>query len=231
MKSLSVTVCRRPEYTEQVLGALLKCDGIDSWSVAVFIDRQCDRTVELVRRLAPTAWAIHESTGPLGCNANVLRAMQHGFGKSEYHVHLEDDTVPVRDTLNYFAWASQFGCDERLLGVTAYSRIGGDACEAVMLGAFCPWGFATWRDRFAEFDANWCPEPKVSWDTWIDGTMQRGRLLVTPCLSRIQNVGQHAGTFNTPDMWAKEQFNPTMAAEDSAVSEWRLLQPQTEGGQ
>jgi hypothetical protein len=222
MSSLSVTVCRRPEYTEQVLRSLLACDGIGGWRVAVFIDSQCERTAEVVRRVSPQSWEIHASDCPLGCNANVRRAMQYGFSGSEYHVHLEDDTLPIRDTLSFFKWAKRFATDAAVFGVTAYSRAGGATDTATMLDQMCAWSFATWSDRFAEIDANWSTDTTVAWDTWIDRHVRNGRPLVTPHRSRIQNIGQHGGTYNTPAFWEREQFTTVMANADSCTTDWRL---------
>lgn len=222
MNSVSVTVCRRPDYTEQVLRALLACEGIGGWRVAVFIDSQCERTAEVVRQVSPQEWEIHASAGPLGCNANVRRAMQYGFARSEYHVHLEDDTLPVRDALAYFKWAEQFRADAAVFGVTGYSRIGGAVDAATLLDRMCPWSFATWQDRFAEIDADWSSNTVVAWDTWIDRHVRKGRPLITPHRSRIQNIGQHGGTYNTPECWAREQFTDAMTEHETLVAGWRL---------
>lgn len=223
MNSVSVTVCRRPGYTRQTLQALKRCDGINSWSVAVFIDRQCEETVKAVIEESPKWWTVFSSTSAVGCNENVRRAFEHGFSVSDYHVHLEDDTPPARDALSFFSWGRKFGDDAQVFCVNGYSKRGGCVDVARQGQDITAWGIATWQDRWKEMAANWSPDPGISWDTWFDSNVRNGRDTITPDASRIQNIGEHNGTYGNPHVWASHQYTTAMVPDDTSVSEWRLL--------
>jgi hypothetical protein len=224
MPSLTVTVCRRPEYTLHTLSLLKSCDGVRDWDISIFVDNQCDVTRDLVKNISPSSWGMHISDGPLGCNENVRRAFRHGFEASDFHVHLEDDTSPARDALSFYKWASQFGGDPELFCVCGYSRRGGEPHLAVKSADYTAWGFATWRDRWLEMDADWSPVKEVSWDTWMDRNVRKGRLAISPLASRIQNIGRFGGTYNNPYVWEHEQFTREMVSPEVSIDEssWRL---------
>lgn len=223
MNSLTVTVCRRPEYTRQTLRALAKCDGIEGWDVSIFVDRQCEQTVGVAVQERLPAWNVYGSSGPIGCNENVRRAFIHGLSVADYHVHIEDDTVPARDALAFFRWARKFGTDPTVFCVCGFSRRGGAIDEATRGQDYTAWGFATWRDRWQEMNSNWSADPAVSWDTWMEWHVRKGRLAITPLASRIQNIGEFGGTYNNPHVWASEQFTRAMVPEGTSVTEWRLV--------
>jgi hypothetical protein len=226
MRSVSITVCRRPEYTRQTIKSLLACDGLEKWAVSVFVDMQCEQTLTVVNELSPSNWKVFVSEGPIGCNENVRRAMRHGFSISNYHVHLEDDTPPVRrDALSFFTWGEKFGCDPGVFCTCGFARKArGGVNEAVRGGDYTAWGLGLWADRFAEMDANWSPDPSISWDTWMCQRVRNGRDPVSVAMSRIQNIGQHGGTYNNPLVWAADQHTNALAPEDASVQvdEWRL---------
>lgn len=225
MPSVSVTVCRRPEYTFRTLSLLSGCVGVGEWDVSIFVDNQCGETLDVVKSVSLPSWMIHVSEAPLGCNENVRRAFRHGMSISDFHVHLEDDTAPARDALCFFKWSQQFGSDPTVFCSCGYSRKGGDADAAVRGSDYTAWGLATWRDRWEEMDANWSPHPAISWDTWMDQKIRNGRDAVTPLASRIQNIGQFNGTYNNPHVWAETQFTRQMVPEGTVVreTEWRLI--------
>jgi hypothetical protein len=222
VNSVSVTVCRRPEYTRQTLKALKRCDGVNSWEVAVFVDRQCEETLSLVVEEALPCWMVAFSESPIGCNENVRKAFEHGFSLSGYHVHLEDDTVPSRDALAFFLWGRQFGKDAGVFCVNAYSKRGGRVDGARQGQDITAWGIATWRDRWDEMRSNWSSDQGIAWDTWLDRHVRNGRDTITPDCSRIQNIGEHNGTYGNPGVWAAHQFTNAMVPDGTSVCEWRL---------
>ena len=223
MNSLTVTVCRRPDYTRQTLQALMKCDGIGDWNVSIFVDRQCEQTVGVVLQNRLQSWNVYGSDSPIGCNENVRRAFRHGLSVADYHVHLEDDTVPAKDALSFFSWASRFGSDPGVFCVSGFSRRGGAVDEAIRGHDYTAWGFAIWRDRWQEMEANWSPDTAVSWDTWMEWHVRQGREAIVPVASRIQNIGEFGGTYNNPHVWATEQHTKAMVPDGTSVTEWRLV--------
>lgn len=205
---------------------LKSCLGVEGWDISIFVDMQCEQTLSVVESLSPKSWGIHVSDGPIGCNENVRRAFRHGLGVSDFHVHLEDDTCPSKDALQFYAWASQFGSDPELFCVCGYSRRGGEPSHAVKSADYTAWGFATWRDRWLEMDADWSNDTAISWDTWMDQRVRKGRLAISPLASRIQNIGRYGGTYNNPFVWEQEQFTHAMVQPWVCIDEnsWRLIE-------
>lgn len=123
--NITVSAYNRPEYLHQTLAALRSCDGIAGCRVAVLIDPS-EESVHSAALAARYGFESFQYTHRVGCNNAIRFALLHGFNQmgSEYHVHLEDDTVPTRDCLRWFAWARDKWRDEpRVMNVSGYQRI------------------------------------------------------------------------------------------------------------
>jgi hypothetical protein len=231
-KTLTVSVCRRPEYTRRTLEALAACDGIGEYRVGIFVDHQCDETLRVAREIAVSAgWQMKMSAAPLGCNKAIGESLLWGFADmgSLYHIHLEDDTVPAPDCLRWFEWAKQFGINPNVFTVSAYSRdTDGAAYQARARQWFTPWGWATWSNRFSEYQSQWAKAEDPSWDIFVNHKFRGSRFEVYPALAQTKNIGAENGTHTTPEQWDAEQRNDRWAgATGDRVSEWRAswLQP------
>ena len=227
MKTMTLTVCRRPIYTRRTIEALLQCDGISDYAVGIVVDPQCDETLRVVHELtAGTGWSLYKATERLGCNRAILTALHIGFvhWKSDYHVHLEDDTVPAPDCLRWFEWARKYGANPEVFNVAAYSRDSdGAADEARARRWFTPWGWATWRDRFDECASRWAGPNDWSWDISVNHVFRGDRCEIYPALARTTNIGADLGEHATPELWNLEQRNDRWAgATGDRCSEWRF---------
>ena len=231
-KTVTVSVCRRPEYTRRTLEALAACDGIGEYRVGVVIDPKCQQTIQVVNEiLLRRPWEKWMMGGDSCCNATIHASLHVGFDawKSEYHIHLEDDTVPSPDCLRWFEWARQFGVNSQVFTVSAYSRDqDGAADEARQRQWFTPWGWATWSDRYDEYRGRWASAGDPSWDIFVNHKFRGSRFEVYPALARTTNIGAENGTHTTPEQWDAEQRNDRWAgATGDRCSEWRAswLQP------
>ena len=227
--SLTITVSgyNRPEYLHQTLAALRSCEGIGDCRVAVLLD-PCDETVHCSALAARYGFESFAYSQRVGCNAAIGHALAHGFQAmgSEYHVHLEDDTVPTRDCLRWFAWARDAYRDHaRVMNVSGYQRVSNgclDECGARRW--FTPWGWGIWRDRWKGLAAGWVRDDAVSWDVVVNHVLRAGRHEVFPTVSRIQNIGAEKGTHVPSPEWHTANHRVAVTADDIAgepVSEWR----------
>ena len=224
MHTVTLTLCRRPEYTRRTIAALKACTGINDYEVGVFVDRQCEATLAVVHDMIPASWHLVVSQGRWGCNVAIRNALRWGFALSEFHVHLEDDTLPAKDFLSFCRWASQCGVDPSVLSVTGYARDNEPADVAHRRDWFSCWGWGTWRDRWEQLDAVWAPDGPVAWDTNVHNRCRNGRVEIAPGLSRIQNIGEHGGQHNSPAIWRDCQWTPHFAGDqEHDVQEWRLV--------
>lgn len=231
-KTVTVSVCRRPEYTRRTLEALAACDGIGEYTVGVHIDEHCRTTEQIARCIASVhGWQALTSCGRWGCNQMIGNCLLWGFENngSEYHIHLEDDTVPAPDCLRWFEWARNFGANPQVFTVSAYSRDqDGAADEARARQWFTPWGWATWSNRFNEYKSQWARSGDPSWDIFVNHKFRGSRSEIYPALARTTNIGAENGTHTTPEQWNAEQRNDRWAgATGDRCSEWRAswLQP------
>lgn len=222
MKTLTISAYNRPDYLARVLEALCRCDGVGEYSISVILD-PCDKTEELAeivrcRGLRHTVPGSH-----LGCGGAILYSMELGFADpgSDYHIHLEDDTVPSPDCLRWFEWAGR-NAPPMALTVSAYNQHGGespaDACG--FRHWFTPWGWATWRHRF---DSDLAP----AWDrSFWDGGVQRVRKRlgageIFPRVSRIQNIGAERGTFcPSPEFHGRNHRATRVATDKEMQTRW-----------
>lgn len=221
--TLSLTVCRRPEYTLQTILAIGNCINIEKYDVAVFVDFECEQTLAVVNDCRLPAWQVFVSEHRLGCNASVRRALAWGFARSDYHIHLEDDTVPAKDFLQFMEWGRSFGGDESVFSVSGYSRSNGTPNGSERRHWFYPWGWATWANRWKEIDAAWQLGSDVSWDTTVNRDIRNGRTEIGPALSRIQNIGRDGGAHVTADVWEREHYTPHFSGVVSyGIKEWQM---------
>jgi len=234
--SLSITVSgyNRPEYFERTLQALSRCDGVGKCKVICVIDK-CDEpgVTEAHRQLA-TKYGFGVAILPerLGCNAMIHRSFLVGFVSfaAEFHVHLEDDTVPTRDCLRWFEFArDRYRADAGVMNVSGYQRASNgrlDECGARRW--FTPWGWGTWVDRWMGLSRAWVrddeTEQGTSWDVVVNHGLRAGRREVFPTVSRIQNIGAEKGVHVPNAEWHAANHHVPVTADDikgEPVSEWK----------
>ena len=210
-KTLTISGHRRPDYFQQVLSALSFCEGVSEYAVTAVLDASewTDQLAEIARGHGIT---VHIPAQHLGCGAAIRHCMQLGFEASDYHIHLEDDTVPSPDALRWFEWAGRHA-SPMTLTVSGYNQHGGDAEPnmAYFRHWFTPWGWATWREHWEKYLL-------PGWDTsFWDGGVQRirdnlGMGEMFPRVSRIQNIGATRGAFCPSEDFHRENHHATRVA-------------------
>jgi hypothetical protein len=216
--NITVSAYNRPEYLASTLDALSQCDGIADCKVTVLLD-PCDETQDQANVAARYGFVPYVYADRQGCNLAIGKAFAHGFADPavEYHVHLEDDTVPTRDALRWFAWArDRYRENPAVMNVSGYQRISnGRPGECGLRRWFTPWGWATWRDRWAGLAAGWAgSEP--SWDVIVNHVLRAGRYEAFPAVSRIQNIGAERGTHVPSAEWHTANHRVPVTADDLA---------------
>jgi len=226
--NITVSAYNRPDYLRQTLDALSRCDGVADCRVVVMLDR-CEETEAQAAIAAEHGFAVERYGERIGCNRAILYAMVFGFERmgSDFHVHLEDDTVPTRDALRWFAWArDRFKDDPAVMNVSGYQRISnGFRDQCGLRRWFTPWGWATWRDRWPGLALGWAENDTHSWDVIVNHGLRAGRYEAFPTASRIQNIGADKGTHVPSPEWHAEHHRVAVTADDlgdRTVDEWAL---------
>ena len=137
-KTITVSGYNRPDYFHKTLHSLSCCEGVGEYDVLCVLDPS-DKTEELAQIARNCGFASISPEKHLGCGAAIQYCMEIGFGASEFHIHLEDDTVPAPDCLRWFQWAER-NAPARTLTVSAYNHHGGDAAPDA----------AAWRHWFSQ---------------------------------------------------------------------------------
>lgn len=226
--NITVSGYNRPLYLRQTLAALRRCDGIADCRVVVLLD-PCDETerCEAIAGRYDFESLVHPEHR--GCNRAIRAALAYGFDVmgSEFHIHFEDDTVPTRDALRWFAWArDEYRDQARIMNISGYQRLSNgriDECGARKW--FTPWGWGLWRDRWPELAAGWNEnDTVVSWDHTVTHVLRAGRSEVFPAVSRIQNIGALKGSYVPHTRWHRANQQVRQTADDISgppVTEWR----------
>jgi len=221
-KTLTISGHRRPDYFAQVLHALAACEGVGEYAVTAVLD-PCEHTSEQAELARGHGLTVHIAPEPLGCGAAIRHCLALGFEASDYHVHLEDDTVPSVDALRWFEWAGR-NASAMTLTVSGYNQHGGEAEPnmAYWRQWFTPWGWATWRSHWEKYLL-------PGWDTsFWDGGVQRirdnlGMGEMFPRVSRIQNIGATRGAFCPSEDFHRENHHATcVAGPDDKTERWIL---------
>lgn len=178
MKTISVSLYRRPNYTKQVLDALLECANIRDYHIVICceppstrvkqINHDIENTIEIAKGFDHDNKLVVVNKNPLGCSMNIYSSIYNTFANTttDFHIHFEDDTVPSKDCLIYFEWAKEYYKQDSSVGVVgAYERIGcADSFKPTIEYSehyisdnrrksakrkwFNPWGWGIWRDRW-----------------------------------------------------------------------------------
>lgn len=214
--NITVTGYNRPDYLRQTLSALSRCDRIGSCRVVVLLD-PCEETPEQADLARKFGFEVVQFSQQAGCNAAIHCAFRYGFGQmgSEYHVHFEDDTVPTRDCLRWFAWARDTHRENpAVLNVSGYQRASNGRLEECGIRRwFTPWGWGTWRDRWQGLARGWTTD-ETSWDVIVNHALRAGRYEAFPTVSRIQNIGAERGTHVPSAEWHAANHHVAVTADD-----------------
>jgi hypothetical protein len=225
--SICLTLYRRPEYTKQVLDALLECYGIED--IPVFISQDWSfehyHSSEAVQRLAYGFQEKHPNTQyfvntpKLGIDLNKLFIIPKAFeAGADFVIFIEDDTVPARDLIRFMAsMAEEYEGTKEIWSVCGYNNLtaeefGRAKSDPYMIGlarGFCPWIWGTWRDRWQEFygDDGECykgdtkHEANGLFDHWLS---KKERVLIVSVVPRCRLIGEFGAEHTTPPDWERE---------------------------
>lgn len=160
-----MTGWRRPELTNAVLDALAQCCGSERYEVLLHLEPGHEaELLRVVSKVRP--FVVHTSVNKtvLGISANTLSALEHGFSKAEFVIHLEDDSLPLPNALRFFEWFDErrtLRDLHRLATLSAYSTHQGlnhDAAtpdEVFVQRWFSCSAWATWRDTWQSMKRSW----------------------------------------------------------------------------
>lgn len=244
MRTISLLVLGRPDYTRQVIDALGRCDGLSNYVLVVFSQEPyVPETMAAVRdassRLDIPVHVVTESVRPardMGpgrlaasaqCSASTLRSLEHGFATgTDFLIHLEDDVVPAPDFLRYMEWAAdEFADCAEVFTVSAYNRQAEPVAPALhhawgIRPSFTPWGWGTWRDRFTEMQQEWTRYqwPHPGWDEHLHHALRRERGEIYPTLSRVQNIGAAGGVHVPSAAWHRAHHHVPYWAGNTALT-------------
>jgi hypothetical protein len=226
--NITVSAYNRPAYLTQTLAALRACDGIRDCRVMVLIDpsEEAAESAAIANRYEFESATYSQREG---CNRAIHAALHCGFEVmgSDFHVHFEDDTVPCRDALTWFAWArDNYRDDPAVMNVSGYQRISnGCLGECGLRRWFTPWGWGTWRDRWLGLHMGWARDDATSWDVIVNHALRAGRYEAFPTVSRIQNIGAEKGTHVPSAEWHTANHRVAVTADDitggEMPTEWR----------
>lgn len=214
--TITMTAWKRPEYTRQVIRALEACEGSDNVSLYAHIEPGNEEVQAIIigSRLTKD---VTVNPSVLGIPRNTFNALQHGFTHDDYVIHMEDDTLPAVDFLNFHKWArGAYRDDKDVFSITGYNNLneavtGQEIALESKIGKrqwFTCWGWGTWADRWAEIAEYWSNDnPGFAWH--VNLGIRLNRVEVFPLLSRVQNIGDEDGVHrkggdnsDKVDMWA-----------------------------
>lgn len=215
MKTISLSLYNRPKYTKIVLDALDQCFNIDDYLIYIRCEPDNNDVINLAKKFRPSQTQLHINSIRYGCNKNIYTCFEDNFLHSDYHIHLEDDTIPGKDLLLYFELCNRiFKDDINIFSVSGYVN-----CNNTTMGKqfypinteyhsygqrnwFTPWGWATWSSRWPIIKAAFIESlsSKVSWDFYIHNAL-KDKMEIFPLVSRIQNIGAEEGTYCPGAEW------------------------------
>lgn len=220
MKTLSISLYNREEYTIRTLSKLDECLDIDNYKIFIFCEPSNTNVIKIAQYFRPHQTIVKINPQRLGCNRNIYQSLTIGFYFNDFHIHIEDDTVPAKDFLLYCEYCRyKFRNDPSIYSICGYNRHHKTLQTNNSLDMngsiekdnwFTPWGWATWIDRW-ENRIKKSMEASLShpssWDVFVHKEQQKDYQIV-PTIGRIQNIGAENGTYCPGPEWHKEnQYN------------------------
>jgi hypothetical protein len=215
LKSISISLYNRLEYTKILFDSLDKCFGIDEYKIIICIEPEDNTVIDLAQNFRKDQTEVYVNESKYGCQSNIFQCISRGFNLNPtFHIHLEDDTIPGKDCLKYFEWANKkYKEDQDIFNISAYvnsnnpmencSNLPTDSILAVSRRPhFTPWGWATWIDRWNSIKKDWDFGYQYGgWDVNMAKRLRKNRYEIYPDISRIQNIGAKNGVHVDNESW------------------------------
>lgn len=221
MKTLSVSLYNRPNYTQELFAHLDRCSDIDNYHIFICCEPGNDSVIKIAKSFRTNQTKVIINPTRYGCNLNIFQCFKIGFHYNDYHIHLEDDTIPAKDFLVYCEWCRHyFKNDPDIYSVCGYNKLKTDKefdysdpySVIKKQNWFTPWGWATWIDRWENMIMKAMEESlkyQASWDCFVHNYQKTSnKYEIRPNIARIQNIGAENGSYCPGPAWHKEnQYN------------------------
>ena len=161
---IALIIYNRPEHTKEVLAGLRR-EGVTSFSVfmdAASLREDKERQKELFDLLLSIDWAdikIYKHKYNLGLAKSIRYAVEYTLSDSDAVIILEDDCVPRPGFMSYMKRALHLYKNRvQVRSICGYNypnlELDYGQDYVTFLKRFCPWGWATWSDRWPRFNPN-----------------------------------------------------------------------------
>ena len=177
--AICLFVYNRPDHTRQVLSGLAK-NRIPH--LYIFHDglrpghdpSSHQKVAEVIGAIDFCKTTVANSTANRGVDRSIILGVTHVLKTHEAVMVLEDDCVPSSTYSDYvFYCLNRFRMDRSVFSISGYGYPGlreiedDDVCFSPLSSS---WGWATWKDRWSEFD----PENQ-DWKKILDDPRQKAR--------------------------------------------------------
>lgn len=221
--AVTFTCHKRLDYLKQVLSDLKKSfEYCNTFLPILFsVDYYDDSIPNYLRNIDWADISIVINKPSVGCNKNTQLALTTGLYEYDAIIHLEDDTVPTKDAIDFFVKnLIKYKDDETVYSVGGYNRtINLDKTllhETKKYCGFTCWGCAFWKHKSDILLNNWIPimnreNHSISWDSHLNENVfvPNNLYQITPYISRIQNIGSKDGTWvHDADFHANNHYSP-----------------------
>lgn len=197
-KIITLPVYRRPNYTKQVLEGLRNCYGIKDYTICIFAEPGYPEVIDVIKSFTDLNIRLTINEKQLGLPSNTRQCLDYGFSVSDFVIHIEDDTVPNKDCLEFYEWVrDEYEKDKEIYTITAYNRCDPtpndhDIYHEVRRRQwFHSTSWATWQDRWKEIKNGWIQFDNT-WSNSVQNT-RKNRCEIYPCIARVQNIGAEMG--------------------------------------
>lgn len=225
---ISLTCYKRADYLEVVLDSLkssLYYSKLNTSDTVLYVS--IDYYDDIISSMIQSIDWIHikyiVNNPSIGCNANTKQAILMSMADNDATIHLEDDTVLTKDSLDFFVSnLDNYHHDNTIISLSGYNRTtkldNVNLSEVIKQKHFTCWGCAFWKHKFDIFLNNWIPNcnrenNSMSWDSYLDKHIFQNEKYnfyqIKPSISRIQNIGAIDGTWVPSVEFHKENhFTP-----------------------
>jgi len=127
-KIITVKLWNRAEYIKRVVIALEQLNKIKEYKVIFSVDKSNEKELSKIKNILEKSELdkdIYYHEKNLGCAGNTRFCLDKGFENefTDYVIHLEDDTIPAKDYLEFMEWGyEQSKNDPSIFAVCPFVR-------------------------------------------------------------------------------------------------------------
>ena len=164
---ITVVAYSRPDHLKKLLFSL-KVNKIKNFTVFIdgaddfFIRKQQQKIIKMLQMIDWADVKIINRPTNIGLRKSIISSLDDQFKIYDKVILLEDDCIPQMGFFDFMLQSLEtFKDNKKIRSICGYqlpiNLMNTNKIETIMSSRFIPWGWATWKDRWQDYEPNLTP--------------------------------------------------------------------------